>query len=392
MNPMRRFHIHVFLALALLLLMPASPVRAQSVDGLFATQINPGAGTGGVDQLQVSVELAASPSFDLGSATLMFTFNEAALGIPSAPEPNTQLAAGDDYQFEDPFVGDPGNGKFYGPSTVTVFGQPDRLSINVVLEVTGAGQPLPVTSTPIVTLFFDIVDPTQTAGLAWVLPASGDPNPTEVFAEDNVTAAALGTFTDDSDPLPVELVTFEATVDAQAVELTWSTASEANNAGFSIMRQDECRTPKGCPWEEIAFVEGHGTTTEPRDYAYRVTGLSPELHRFRLKQVDLDGTSAYSPEVEVTIELAGAFLLSAPYPNPFRRTAHFSLAVRQRQEVVVEVFDVLGRHVTTLYDGSVEAHRSRPFVLEGGDLPSGIYLIRVTGETFAATRRVTVLR
>jgi len=39
-----------------------------------------------------------------------------------------------------------------------------------------------------------------------------------------------------SPPLPVELTTFDAALDGEAVQLNWETASETNNAGFDVER------------------------------------------------------------------------------------------------------------------------------------------------------------
>lgn len=53
---------------------------------------------------------------------------------------------------------------------------------------------------------------------------------------------------------------------------------------------------------------------------------------------------------------------------------------------------MLGRHVATLYDGSVPANRTEHLVLRGERLPSGLYLVRAVGEGFTVTRRVTLVR
>jgi hypothetical protein len=55
------------------------------------------------------------------------------------------------------------------------------------------------------------------------------------------------------------------------------------------------------------------------------------------------------------------------------------------------VYDGLGRRVAVLYDGAVEAG-AHALVLDGSSLPAGVYVVRVTGETFAANRRVTLVR
>lgn len=187
--------------------------------------------------------------------------------------------------------------------------------------------------------------------------------------------------------LPVELVAFDARADGDRARLAWTTASETNNAGFQV------ETRRGAaPWEPLGFVTGRGTTTEAQAYSYEVAGLTPGRYLFRLRQVDFDGAFAYSPEVEVTVSVPGDYFLGAAYPNPFNPQTTFEVAVAHGQAVTVAVYDLLGRRVTQLFDGRLEAGAAQRFTFEARDLPNGLYLIRVQGETFQAARTVTLVK
>ena len=190
--------------------------------------------------------------------------------------------------------------------------------------------------------------------------------------------------------LPVELTTFEAQLNGREALLTWQTASETNNAGFEIQHLD--RTTATQTWHAMDFVEGHGTTALPQSYRYAVDNLAPGRHRFRLKQIDFDGAFEYSPEVEVIVEMVERFVLEPVYPNPFNPEAQFRFAVRQGQAVQVDLFDMLGRRVRTLYRGQAEAGQMQVVRIDGSSLPSGLYVVRVVGHTFVDTQQVTLLR
>jgi choice-of-anchor B domain-containing protein len=82
------------------------------------------------------------------------------------------------------------------------------------------------------------------------------------------------------------------------------------------------------------------------------------------------------------------YALSAAYPNPFATRARFSLRVDRSQTVTVAVYDVLGRRVAEVFHGVLAAGAPRTFALDGNAWPAGTYLVRVTGEDFAETRRV----
>ncbi|NNF57191.1 MAG: T9SS type A sorting domain-containing protein [Rhodothermaceae bacterium] len=92
------------------------------------------------------------------------------------------------------------------------------------------------------------------------------------------------------------------------------------------------------------------------------------------------------------LDIPGTHLLSPVYPNPFAASASFTLAVAEHQTVRVEVFDALGRRVALLHEGPMASGARRPFTLDGRALANGAYVIRLTGEAFADTRRVTLLR
>lgn len=83
--------------------------------------------------------------------------------------------------------------------------------------------------------------------------------------------------------------------------------------------------------------------------------------------------------------------LTHPSPNPVRETTSFTLSVDRGQQVTVEVFDIMGRRVQALYEGSLTAGAVENLGLDVSRLPSGVYVIRALGEDFVDTRRVTVV-
>jgi hypothetical protein len=92
-----------------------------------------------------------------------------------------------------------------------------------------------------------------------------------------------------------------------------------------------------------------------------------------------------------TTTLSGGYALSEVYPNPSRGRASLTLELAAAQAVRIEVYDALGRRVAVLHDGEVAAG-SHALVLDGSVLPAGVYVVRVTGETFAASRRAVLAR
>ena len=192
-------------------------------------------------------------------------------------------------------------------------------------------------------------------------------------------------------PLPVELTDFNARVDHNnRAQLSWNTASESQNAGFEIHR---LFTRSGQEFFDVlGFVNGAGTTTEAQNYRFQTESLEPGQHRFRLKQIDFDGQFAYSPEVEVVIEVPGTHVLNAAYPNPFNPRSSVSFLVAQEQAVTLTLHDATGRMVKTLFQGSVPAQTEQWATIDGEDLSSGVYFYRLTGEYFVESQMVTLAK
>ena len=174
--------------------------------------------------------------------------------------------------------------------------------------------------------------------------------------------------------LPVELTVFEAEAIGRDINLIWETASESDNAGFSIER-----AVLGGSYEEVAFVEGNGTTSETSNYQFALNDVEFGVFKFRLKQVDFDGTTAYSSEVDVTVEIPDDIVLDPAYPNPFNPSTNIRFAVKERQEVTLQLFDLQGRLVRTLYQGQMESGVMQNFRIDGSDLSSGTYLVQFRG-------------
>jgi len=76
--------------------------------------------------------------------------------------------------------------------------------------------------------------------------------------------------------VPVELTSFSAFADNNNIVLSWSTVTETNNQGFKIYRNGN----------NIAFVEGNGTTTETQNYSFVDVNLQSGIYNYRLSQQD----------------------------------------------------------------------------------------------------------
>ena len=173
--------------------------------------------------------------------------------------------------------------------------------------------------------------------------------------------------------LPVELTSFDATYNDGSVAISWTTASETNNAGFDVERSDD----NASTWTSLGFVEGQGTTESVNGYLFTDRGDFTGMHEvmYRLKQIDFDGKVAYSDPVSITLPAPEVYAVSG-YPNPFNPVATIEYQVPVAGPIKVAIYDAQGRHIETLVDENQEAGRYR-VTFDATGMASGLYMYRM---------------
>ena len=91
-----------------------------------------------------------------------------------------------------------------------------------------------------------------------------------------------------------------------------------------------------------------------------------------------------------------SFALNQNYPNPFNPTTNIQFALPQRAQVRLEVYDILGRQVTTLASGDMSAG-TYSVTWNGKDangqtVASGLYLYRIQAGSFTAVHKMLLLK
>ena len=200
------------------------------------------------------------------------------------------------------------------------------------------------------------------------------------------------------DPIPVELVSFSTNVTNNEVYLNWTTATETNNQGFEILRTNQNEIDN---WNKIGFVTGYGTTTETQHYSFTDNDVGTGKYRYKLKQLDYDGSFEYSQIIEAIVDAPTKFSLEQNYPNPFNPNTKIKFSIPQdvrgeRQEVTIKVYDVLGNEVATLVNEEKPAGEYEvEFSLgrdSSPDIASGIYFYTLKAGNIVETKKMILLK
>jgi uncharacterized repeat protein (TIGR01451 family) len=181
-------------------------------------------------------------------------------------------------------------------------------------------------------------------------------------------------FTIGAYPLPVVLTAFTASaVQNRDAQLSWTTASEVNSASFNIERSFD-----GVSFTKVGQVAAKGTTALASTYAFTdaaVAARTTGAVYYRLKQVDLDGTSTYSPVRTVSFTKVASLALSL-YPNPAQYATGLDLSqLPASASYQVQLLDATGRLVRS---ATVSGGQVQPLDLH--ELATGTYHVLVTGK------------
>jgi len=92
-----------------------------------------------------------------------------------------------------------------------------------------------------------------------------------------------------------------------------------------------------------------------------------------------------------TSQLPRQLVLSQNYPNPFNAATEIRYELPERRSVSLEIFNVTGQRVASLVKGE---QSEGPHLVQwnAGNLPSGIYLVRLQADNEMATKKMALIR
>ena len=177
-------------------------------------------------------------------------------------------------------------------------------------------------------------------------------------------------------PLPVTLKVFTAHAVGTTAQLDWATASEKHNAYFVVERSS---TGQSASFSALGQVAGQGSvvTTSTYHFTDAKAAATGQLLHYRLRQVDEDGTSTYSPVRTVSFAPTPVGLLSlSVYPNPTTGpSASLDLSTLPASATYqVRLLDATGRTARQW-----QLAGGQPQALDVATLANGTYLLLVSG-------------
>jgi hypothetical protein len=109
-----------------------------------------------------------------------------------------------------------------------------------------------------------------------------------------------------------------------------------------------------------------------------------------------DGAKIYKMTAPIGIgqvygEVPEAFSLSQNYPNPFNPMTKIKFSIQKSSNVNITVFDVLGKHITTLVNEKLNAGTYET-EWNANNMPGGVYFYRLETDDFSETKKMVLVK
>ena len=188
-------------------------------------------------------------------------------------------------------------------------------------------------------------------------------------------------------PLPIELLSFDAKKNNEIVNLNWITAAEINNDYFTVERSSDNKK-----FDPIVKTTGAGNSSVQNKYDAVDYFPIKGMNYYRLKQTDYDGKYSYSKIVPINFSTSEIFDVSI-YPNPINsRSGNITMNIRgieDESSVVVVLRDVLGKEyfskVISSGNGDIQ------FVIDSSEtLAKGVYIISASSNEKLISKKLIV--
>ncbi len=168
-------------------------------------------------------------------------------------------------------------------------------------------------------------------------------------------------------------------------ELTWS-GGDVNSAAYYVI---ESSLEQGL-YEKLYEVNAQQDVKIKYSYLAE-RNVNAGVIYYRVKQVNNDGTAVYSSIVKIGQGAMEDVILGQNYPNPFNPTTVIEFELLQNSDVEVVVYNLEGKEIAILQNGYL-SNGIYKFEFDGSDLPSGIYLYKVSTQQFTQTKKMILAK
>jgi hypothetical protein len=192
----------------------------------------------------------------------------------------------------------------------------------------------------------------------------------------------------------VELSSFTAESDANAITLNWSTASETQSSLWQVRRSES----ENGEFATVHQMPAAGTTAQVHNYSWTDDQVvAGRTYYYQLSEQDINGrVTVLNKIVQAALttgngSLPNDYALEQNYPNPFNPTTQISFNMKEAGFVTLKVYNMIGQEVAVLVNDNVTAGR-HSVQFNAANLPSALYLCKMETVGYSAVNKMLLMK
>ncbi len=168
-------------------------------------------------------------------------------------------------------------------------------------------------------------------------------------------------------PLPVNLISFQARRNGRVNLISWNTAQEVNISRFVIERSND-----GVRFTDIGQVDAMGTATGERQYRFTDANPNRGVNYYRLRSVDRSGAQKLS---DIRMVKNDGTAVVGVYPNPVDQQLTLSISSEKSETASVSIIDMNGKQMLTRTVSVIPGVNN--LNIDAAGLAAGTYVVKV---------------
>ncbi len=141
---------------------------------------------------------------------------------------------------------------------------------------------------------------------------------------------------------------------------------------------------------DLINIPANNSDDKTYSYTDQSDGTSGIVY-YRIKQVNLNGSVTYSSQVKVGQGEVQSFVAEQNYPNPFNPKTSIVVNLLKNTQLDVTVYNLEGKKIQQLFKGYL-SQGTYTFSFDATDLPSGVYLYKITTPNYSEMKKMILTK